>query len=388
MRADGTCSKIDASVINELKELVMAFKVELDKTEVEYNDARAKHKSAWAYDLQYKLLNAHNEYRTMLDLLLAVLSMYKEPSDEEKAAADAGPPPCPEFVKGNKVGRPHCETWTENVTSPEPTSRLICGVLCRNEEKCVGFNWDEERKSCVWFDGLEPIPGDFPCTQVKETQYVKRPEANRTLNKKIWAAIQRVHVFEEKITSVMKVADLQGNLANNSFVAWNNTPASDEKAELEAKRTFIVAKDNYTATLGDLFELKTNFLNATGDAFNMLEKESIEDPPCGLEFKSTTTTTTTSTTTTTTTLMGTPYPIRWKDFPNGEDTAWSRAHPECPMGTPCFCDCKCRGAPPQNFVEPPPVPPAPCPPPPPTPDPTRMSLPMGAPPALPARFWR
>merc|ERR1719478_61162 len=68
-----------------------------------------------------------------------------------------------------------------------------------------------------------------------------------------------------------------------------------------------------------------------------------------------------------------PKLLKWADFPNSDDTAWSKIHPDCPMGTPCFCDCKCRGAPPQNFVEPPPPPPLPCPPPPPLPNPAALT---------------
>merc|ERR1719160_518448 len=63
MRADGTCSKIDLSVINEVKALVMEFKKELDKKEVEYAKAKEGHKLTWAYELQYEVLTAHNEYR-------------------------------------------------------------------------------------------------------------------------------------------------------------------------------------------------------------------------------------------------------------------------------------------------------------------------------------
>merc|ERR1719284_2055171 len=69
-----------------------------------------------------------------------------------------------------------------------------------------------------------------------------------------------------------------------------------------------------------------------------------------------------------------PKLLRWRDFPNSQDTKWSQQHPDCPMGVPCFCDCKCRGAPPQNFIEPPPAgPPPPCPPPPPLPPPNQLS---------------
>jgi hypothetical protein len=47
----------------------------------------------------------------------------------------------------------------------------------------------------------------------------------------------------------------------------------------------------------------------------------------------------------------------WDDNnPNFGDTQWSQMHPECPMGKPCYCDCQCRGPPPQNFVNPPPPP--------------------------------
>lgn len=387
MRADGTCSKIDMSVINEVKALVMAFKRELDHKEVLYAKKRKELECTDCQDYQmtYELLTAHNEYRKSLDLLLALLWLLPKDVADEAAAVD--PYVCPMFVPGIMSGRPHCETWTSNITSDgsafseEAPSRIMCGVLCRNEEKCVGFNYNNEQRSCVWFDDLPPVPGAHTCTNVLVTQYVRK--SNGTLNQDMWAAVQRVHVFEEKMKSLLKVADLQGEIANDTFIAWNGTV--NTTLRFDAKRTFIVAKDNYTATLGDLFDIKKNFVNATRDAYKLVNEVAEKDPPCGLEFVKTVRTTTTTTTTTTTPAIGTPYPLRWQDFPNSEDTAWSQVHPECPMGTPCFCDCKCRGAPPQNFVEPPPVPPAPCPPPPPTPDPSRMSLPMGAPPALPVR---
>lgn len=57
-----------------------------------------------------------------------------------------------------------------------------------------------------------------------------------------------------------------------------------------------------------------------------------------------------------------------QDPRRGADTQWAKQHPECPMGTPCFCDCHCRGRPPQNFEHSSKAL-LPCPPPPPMPAP-------------------
>merc|ERR1719235_3121521 len=154
------------------------------------------------------------------------------------------------------------------------------------------------------------------------------------------------------------------------------------------KYHFVEAKDNYTFTLLDAESIRDERLKAIQDAWDLIHKDSAEIPA----FTTTTTTTTTveviapvETTEPAITSKPiptpTPLPIPWKDFPNSEDSQWALRHPECPQGPPCWCDCKCRGSPPQNFVEPIPPPPAPCPPPPPTPDPSRISVPMGAPPA-------
>merc|ERR1719235_1011990 len=153
------------------------------------------------------------------------------------------------------------------------------------------------------------------------------------------------------------------------------------------KYHFVEAKDNYTFTLLDAEAVRDERLKSIKDAWDLIHKDSADIPA----FTTTTTTTTAAvemkieTTvppeTTKPIPTPTPLPIEWKDFPNSEDSQWALRHPECPQGPPCWCDCKCRGSPPQNFIEPVPPPPAPCPPYPPTPDPSRLSVPMGAPPA-------
>merc|ERR1719235_1449366 len=135
--------------------------------------------------------------------------------------------------------------------------------------------------------------------------------------------------------------------------------------------------DDYTGTILDTHAIRKQFFALQETALKMVEKEAVIHPALDEEpkqppkivrpkklqkiegFKDP--------------LEDPPSTLRWKDFPNSEDTAWSKIHPDCPMGTPCFCDCKCRGAPPQNFVEPPPPPTTPCPLPPPLPNPFMLS---------------
>lgn len=377
-RADGTCSPITKEVIAEVRHLVLLKKEFLDSEQERYDGHVVGHLPT------RDLLIAHEEYRKALDLLLALLAMMKpkpKPAPAEEAAA-AEAVLGPEFVEGEIGGKVECEKWMSNAT--HGATKDDCGIICRNEPMCAGFAVDPSFKWCAWFKRLPPKPQ--PGCTVQKTQYVKR--RNVTINDDLWAAVAKIHAMDEQLQTMMLTADEDAQTANGDFHKWMDSKNKSAKAML--KWTFTEAKNEYTFTLQDAAKVQEERDKAIWTTWDDIHAEQEKNPA----FKTTTTTTEeevaappaeappkeTSTTTTTT-----PRPLMWSDFPNSADTQWSLQHPECPMGPPCFCNCKCKGSPPQNFIEPPAPPPAPCPPPPPTPDPSRLSLPLGAPPATPLR---
>lgn len=382
-RADGTCQKITLEVIAELKQLVVRVKQALDVKQEEYTEKvdNAKcYKCTAKMALRRELLDAHEQYRRALDLLLAVLGLYKPPVKPPGAPPPA-PPKGPEFVAGFVNGRIHCETWTANVT--HMPDRDFCGVLCRQLPTCAGFAVDTMNHWCVWYDRFAPLQEDGACSATP-AQYVKKWNVT-DLNKDIWSGVEKVGALQEDLETLMAQADTDSQIANEEFNEWQNAFTDADKAA--AKMVFVGAKNNYTYTLTDAKALRDELAKGCSDAVTMISDEAESDPP--LPPMTTTQAPTVPPMFTTTPPpkepIPTPLPLRWSDFPNSEDSEWSVRHPECPQGPPCFCNCQCHGPPPQNFVEPPPPPPMPCPPPPPTPDPSRLTLPMGAPPALPLR---
>jgi hypothetical protein len=243
---------------------------------------------------------------------------------------------------------------------------------------------------CVWFDKFIPEKKDAMCTTDSANMIKARDDDQ---NKDIWSSMAKIHAMEEQLETFLIAADAEAQDANHTFSLWSAAPKGKEKDTL--KYYFVEAKDNYTFTIQDAKDIRIEEEKAIEESNKLLDKD--KDP-----FVVTTTTTGAPAPVVTADLLmaatpppaantpppvptPTPQPLKWRDFPNSEDTQWSLRHPECPQGPPCFCNCKCHGAPYQNFVEPLPPPPAPCPPPPPTPDPRRLSTPMGAPPALPLR---
>lgn len=377
-RADGTCSDIGPDIIAEVRELVRLKKEALDVEQKKFDGIKAPCKDGHPpYQI---VLLAHEEYRKALDLLLALLALMKEkpPTPAEKAAeaeAELGP----EFVKGEITGKAECETWMSNSTVH--AKRGDCAIICRNEPSCAGFAIDKKYHWCVWFKRLPPKPTPDCATTV--SQFVKR--RNVTTDDDMWAAVAKIHAMEEQLQTLMISADTDAQTANEEYHEWIDSKNKSAKDML--KWNFTQAKNYYTWTIQDAETAREEREKAIHQAWDMVQERKASKPPF------TTTTTTTEAmpsvevieTTTVSTTTTTPRPLMWNDFPNSQDTQWSLQHPECPMGPPCFCNCKCRGSPPQNFIEPPPDPPAPCPPPPPTPDPSRLSLPLGAPPATPLR---
>lgn len=382
MRTDGTCQKITAEVIEEMKALVREKKRLLDDAEAKYNTPTTHRLSAEIMGDSGALLYAHEEYRKALDLLLAMMALYTPPAAAAAAATTTSEGP--EFVEGQWVGQPHCEAWTVNSTcGATPTE---CAVVCRHQPFCKGFAINRAAGDmCVWFDYKTPDPAAAPaCAGPPEAlAHFYTKNRNVTTDGEILGAMEKVRITSQLLEGVLHKSDNLASIANQSLEAWEAETNSSMKDIMEV--FFLDAKRNYTEALADAKVVRDERRTAVQDALEKIREDGTPDGISGLGEPLSTTTTTTTTTTAGTTTTTTTLPVvelHWSDFPNSEDSGWAKEHPECPMGPPCFCDCKCRGAPPQNFVEPPPPLPAPCPGPPPLPPPSAFSMPLGAP-ALP-----
>jgi len=386
-RTDGTCQKITAEVIEEMKALVREKKRLLDEAEAAYNHPTAHRVSADIMGASGALLYAHEEYRKALDLLLAMMALYTPPVAATTTATTT--PLGPEFVEGAWVGKPHCEAWTVNSTCGATANE--CAVVCRHQPFCKGFALNKAQGDmCVWFDYKMPDPTVMQpdCAGPPEGLHsFWTKERNVTTDGSVLGAMEKVRITSELLESVMNKADSEAQVANQSLIAWEAETNSSLKDSLEV--FFLDAKRNYTKSLADAKVVREERAAAVQDALEKIraDGEVVSEaytPP----LPSSTTTTLAPTTQPAVVTTTTPPPpvveLHWSDFPNSEDSKWAEEHPECPMGPPCFCDCKCRGAPPQNFVEPPPPLPAPCPGPPPLPPASAFSMPLGAPALSPA----
>jgi len=370
-------------VINEMRGLVVLKKQKLDETQATYSTALANLCAKCTPPMDTELLHDHEEYRKALDLFLAMLAMMKEPAapTEEEAAAAEEASLGPEFVEGEETGRVVCERWSGNATHNADNN--TCAVICRHQQTCAGFAIDPNNKWCAWFKlkSMKPVKDDDACP-VQKSQYVKA--RNVTLNNEMWASMEKIDAMEESMETFMLTADTEAQTANATFTRWMNLPDSDKTEKDMFKSVFVSAKNKYTFTLQDAATIKQGLDESVQEALKKIADEKEASPPfpddqqkADAEAAAAAAAAAAAPETTTTTT--TPRPLEWGDFPNAQDTQWSQRHPECPQGPPCFCNCKCAGAPPQNFEEPLPAPPEPCPLPPPTPPPGRLSLPMGAP---------
>jgi len=370
--SDGTCKYIDMKIIMQLLKMVEVKRALLMAVQAEYNDLHQPRKSPKYYWVRGRLIEAHTQYRAALGLFLNALAWMKEMTTETNVLDGVDTKALgKEFVPGRKQFRPHCEHWTVNGTN-KPSDDL-CAVICRNQPSCVGFAKDPTYHWCLWFDDVKPEAEDA-CSKETETVFIKKRQA--AVNKNMWTAMEKIHVFDKAIVEALKLADSNADGTNKSFVGWWGHKGDNITVKLELKDHFMETMDNYTGTILDTTAIRKQYFILQKEALSMVSKEALinpaldEPPPpmkvdkpkklakiVGFEAP----------------LEDPPKGLKWKDFPNSEDTAWSKIHPDCPMGTPCFCDCKCRGAPPQNFVEPPPPPTTPCPPPPLLPNPAQLS---------------
>jgi hypothetical protein len=310
------------------------------------------------YAARTRLMKQHLEFQVALGLLIKTLEfMSKFRLKALKAAAAEGKVSGAEFVPGERQIRPHCEPWTVNGT--KTPDRNTCGVICRSEPSCVGFAIDPKNKWCLWFDDVRPQTRDICSSQVM-TQYVKKYQAHA--NNDLWTSMQKIRVFDKAIMEALKLAEYHSEETSNGFVDWWGYDGKNKTVRLALRGDFEKKDKDYTGTLLDLNTVRKQWLTLQWQASQFASEEVLTNPPFPPEpvsrqkaeevlnpggFAAP--------------REKVPHVLNWADFPNSQDSAWSQQHPDCPMGVPCFCDCKCRGAPPQNFIEPPPLPPTPCP---------------------------
>jgi len=382
--SDGTCAQITYDTIVRLEKMVEEQRGLLATVQQEFNMVADVNCTSCPgarkyFEVRPKLVHRHQVYFATLKMFLGALSAYEDMlkrKKEEKAAEEldggSGDLRGPEFTPGEKELRPHCMPWTAlNETLGVPTKNF-CAVICRQQPSCVGFGWDPKSEWCLWYDETKPQP-ESDCSSQTKTEFVKNWQG--FINENLWVAIDKVHVFEDAMQKSLEVAKLQAETATKFFSAWDKEVSKDADdvnatmAEIHVAN-LTDATNWYGGTLYDADQLKKHLQVLRTSAYQLTLEEVEKRPafapappappvvdkpkkivlPEGLEEP----------------LSDPPKILAWHDFPNSQDTAWSQQHPDCPMGTPCVCDCKCRGAPPQNFVEPPPppYPPPPCPPPP------------------------
>jgi len=376
--SDGTCKVIDMEIIDELVRVVEARKATLEALRGKYESLHEPEctscpAAATYYEARPKLIEAHREYRSALGFLLNAMAAMKgvgQGKEDGGVTARGNIDSGPEFVRGKKKLRPHCEPWTASETAA-PSSN-ICGIVCRNQPSCVGFATDPQSRWCVWFDAEKPTTESL-CGSVGETEFIKKKQVAQ--NSQMWTAMEKIRVFDKAISEALQMAELQADTANKTFMGWWSSTRGNSSAKFHSRQDFAESLKDYAGTILDVAKIREQYLILQKAAYSLASAEAQVSPPlsepASLEHPETKAT------------MhpkglhqpvaAKPVPLQWKDFPNSQDTAWSKLHPDCPMGTPCVCDCKCRGPPPQNFVEPPPTASPPCPPPPPLPNPMMLS---------------
>jgi hypothetical protein len=377
-RSDGTCQKITPEVIEEMKGLVRLKKHLLDLAEKDY-PSTGKFGSCADCRLSEQivvkggdLLYAHIEYKRALDMLLAMMMLMTPDAAAAPAPTTAGDLG-PEFSLGAFPGKEHCETWTGNETNR--TTPEDCAVFCRHQPFCKSFAVDN-LGHCVWFDYKIRTPGADECAAPGSLDNFHIKERNVTTKNPCGGKMQSVDITTQLLEGTLAAAESSALIANQSLEAWAAEQNETLKVQLEI--TFLDAKANYTARIADVDTVRAERRRAMDLAIECIREDSAELPALPV------TTTPAPTTTTTTAPLPPVVELHWADFPNSQDSLWAEKHPECPQGPPCYCDCKCRGSPPQNFVEPPPPLPAPCPGPPPLPPANAFSMPLGAPALSPA----
>lgn len=384
---NGTCLKITMEVIEALKLIVQAKKEILDKEEIAFAEGAKRDGCGDVGCLhgQEELEHAHNQYLTALNMFVAAQGMVVQ---EEVPPPEPTPEPTcdpkQEFVRGEYPGKGtlHCEAWTRNDTrteSPKEPTRNECATICRNLDNCMGFGIHAEKLTCVWWDDADTTPGASEvCSGGLTLPYLKNcaPACDKVPKTK--ADMMKVFALRKTLDMMIEDASKTANIAEGKFTKYTAHGVGPTVTNMtfaeQLKWAFDESRLGYNDALWNLKMSIESLQFAAVVAWDSVMAETAECPAFNQKRGTIPTPDPTPT--------KLPNGVPWSLFRNSEDTKWAQDHPECPQGVPCFCDCQCRGSPPQNFIEPPPPPPMPCPtsyPPP----PGSYSLPMGAPPMAP-----
>ena len=177
--------------------------------------------------------------------------------------------------------------------------------------------------------------------------------------------IATIHRLEDILAKQIKDTASDSQLAGEKFDDFvaNGVEQSTEE-QLEA---FAASKRQYVSEVASTKMVQFKLTKISETVKNSLREEADETPPFPVVTPPFPVVSTTSSSDDAGMKKAAPV---WSDFANSQDTKWSKKHAKCPQGPPCFCDCRCRGAPPQNFIASDPPVLKPCPPPPPPPSTT------------------
>mmetsp|Transcript_119806 Transcript_119806/g.189658 ORF Transcript_119806/g.189658 Transcript_119806/m.189658 type:complete len:525 (-) Transcript_119806:93-1667(-) len=360
--SDGACVPLTTKVLETIGDAVNQKKEALENLLQEYATLHQPKCVSCPGAVEYfnvraKLLQAHQQYAIVLRFFMDAMHTFEAMERERKQGWEHGDHDEPEFVLGVKKLRAHCEPWTVN--GSRAPDRELCGVVCRNQPSCMGFAMDASSGWCLWFDDAQP-QSEAVCSSQTETEYIRRWQPK--LNATVWATMKKLQIFDTAIITALEVADVKTGRTSAAYANWSEFDGKNATLKNLNKEHFQDMLDNYTGTLFDLTDLRKEYLVLQRTALEMTMREAKAKPPFPMPsmnidkekiapirigFAAPT--------------QEPPKLVTWDRFPNSEDSSWAKLHPDCPQGVPCVCDCKCRGPPPQNFVEPPPVPTTPCP---------------------------
>ncbi|CAD7972748.1 unnamed protein product [Amoebophrya sp. A120] len=361
-RANLECAEITPEIITELQSVVAVKLQELNLARTNFQaekDLIASGKPSGNKELHRKLLlKAHDAYETSLDMLLNAWDM--APFRKKKAAADGPVAEKPEFVSfatlvsaDEQQTQPHCESWTSLLENYD-VSEKDCAVMCRQQPNCVGFAKVKpaEKDFCVWFtanantNNQAPNKCFDPSSDLSAQYFKKNREEQTDLQRPISKDMSGLSRLQDILAIQMADTDFDAHGATDKFDQWKNEGISIE--DTSTVEQFQHSKQLYT---DEVVNTKKVWIQMMEVARRLAEEirddtDAVDPLPAPKPAPA-------------------PPPPKkkptWADHPNYDDTKWSQRHPDCPQGPPCVCDCNCRGAPPQNFIDPPPPPPKPCP---------------------------
>jgi len=222
-----------------------------------------------------------------------------------------------EYQAKAEYHRVHCEWWTcGSVNASE-----FCGVLCRHEPSCVGFNVDE-RGSCLWFDSYVPN-GEPQCTKQESTKYMKRRLG--PVNQTVRLALDRVRSLERSLELSLDVSAVQDghvdtqlqNIAEKLMAASRKPHGMARLDESPQMRELNATLSAYTTELGESRRALETWPSARADARTLVQAEALMNP---VVFGA----------------LGKTL-VRGSEREAKRHESASEVPPECP----CVCDCRC-----------------------------------------------